>query len=98
MSSLHLSLGTRRQRRRVIKSTILHLVLSISTLLIVTPFLWLFATSIKNVDEIFTRVPRFIPNTGLVQPSSSMRWSVWSMKPSPPRATKVWALSTGAKW
>ncbi len=61
MSSLSLSLGTRRQRRQLLKSTILHLVLSISTLLIVTPFLWLFATSIKNVDEIFTQVPRFIP-------------------------------------
>lgn len=61
MSSLSLSLGTRKQRWQLLKSTILHVVLSISTLLIVTPFLWLFATSIKNVDEIFTRVPRFIP-------------------------------------
>lgn len=52
---------TRRQRRRLLKSAILHIVLSISTLLIVTPFLWLFATSIKHVDEIFTRTPRFIP-------------------------------------
>lgn len=62
MSSLHLALGNRRQRRRLLKSTILHIVLSISTLLIVMPFLWLFATSIKHVDEIFTRAPRFIPN------------------------------------
>ena len=61
MSSLSLSLGTRKQRRQLLKSTILHVVLSISTLLIITPFLWLFATSIKNVDEIFTQVPRFIP-------------------------------------
>jgi multiple sugar transport system permease protein len=61
MSSLHLSLGTRRQRRQILRSTFLHLVLSISTLLIITPFLWLLATSIKNVEEIFTQVPRFIP-------------------------------------
>jgi hypothetical protein len=42
-------------------------------------------------------VPRFIPNTGLVHPSSSIRWSVCSMKPSPPSATSVSAARASAK-
>jgi ABC-type glycerol-3-phosphate transport system permease component len=62
VSAIHLSLGTRRRRRRVLKATILHLVLSTATPLIITPFIWLFVTSIKHVDEIFTRTPRFIPD------------------------------------
>ena len=53
----------------------------------------------QSIRHSFIRkptVPRFIPNTGLGSPASSMRWSVWSMKPSPPSATSVSASRSDA--
>jgi ABC-type glycerol-3-phosphate transport system permease component len=55
------SLGSRRTRRRLARSAALHLALSIITLLLVMPFIWLLSTSLKQRDEIFTKTPSFIP-------------------------------------
>lgn len=54
--------GSHRKRRQLVRSGLLHITLITITLILVTPFVWLLSTSLKERQEIFTLTPQLIPS------------------------------------
>ncbi len=54
---------SRRRRRRMeaIRKTIAYIVLSIGSIIMIAPFLWMISTSLKDQDAVFTYPPEWIP-------------------------------------
>jgi len=54
-------LAPSRSQARHLRGVLLHLALTVTTALLVLPFLWMLSTSLKRPDDIFARVPALIP-------------------------------------
>ena len=54
---------SRRRRRRMeaIRKAIAYIVLSIGSVIMIAPFLWMISTSLKDQDAVFTYPPEWIP-------------------------------------
>src|SRR5688572_17406865 len=55
-------LKSQRQRTEFVKSIFYHLIVGFFGFLMLYPILWLFASSLKPVDEIFTNIRSLIPS------------------------------------
>ena len=56
------TVGLTGRQLRSVRDLCLHLILIAIMIVLVTPFVWLLATSIKTPAEVFTKIPVFIPH------------------------------------
>ncbi len=53
---------TWRQARRIILRTLVYVVMSLGAVIALLPFLWMVSTSLKDVQDVVTLPPQWIPN------------------------------------
>lgn len=53
---------TGRQFRRLLRSTVIHLLLAAGGIVWIVPFVWMVSTSFKHLSQVFVYPPEFIPN------------------------------------